>query len=456
MYILPFLSHSAPAQKPGSTLPTGRCVSCFLAFLIGLSAFVFLDISVIQERSLLLRPTSLFLGRPRLSAGWTGALNASSTNFYLVDSVPDAVRTYVAKRVARAPDCESHPNALLVRCCRGWACGGTSDRIRGISGLLVAASAANRTLCFSRSWLFPGPEDPCRGGKTVWMRLSRENDDGVIRKSGGERRRLTIRSPDLLRDVKFVGSSHPAGIPEIGVPRKYFGPTAGERNYVGAKKLGFLALSYAGIINDVALEARVAVQSAVAMSVPNRVPGRPLDFVALHVRCGGSSFATSQGQRIVALDYHDGMASDIPDLLMKAILALPRDLVCQRPLFMASDSIRYIAEFKMAAPRRMPVVSCCSSPAHVDLPRFDSRSSQHFVDMAAFALARSIYATRGGYAELGAQSMQWNGPPINFFTGRQDPSNAKKWSYSNADATRFVDKLQMELDCKRRPDLPLT
>lgn len=345
----------------------------------------------------------------------------SFDSFYDLATVPREVVEYVRAWTADASSCENDESALQVRCCKkSPQCGGISDRVRGISTLLRAAEAANRKLCFSKNHFMLGPLPDCRNG--AYRHVTFFEGESVI-------------TPELFRDVKYVASNMLASIPKIGI----------ENSVVDSKKVGFVALALSGVLNDEVARAKSVIQSVIELTSnhePNHgTPGvqRGHSFIALHVRCGGATFENTRGDVVSCNDVPDGFNTSIPDKLLHAARRLPRNLYCPRPLYLASDSPRYLAELQTALPNGLAAITCCNKPLHMDKTELvRSRNKQHIVDMTAFSLAQSIFGTKGGFAQLGSLARNWGAVPIEHWPARDD-----EWA-----AYEYLAKLKFALGCQ--------
>jgi hypothetical protein len=166
------------------------------------------------------------------------------------------------------------------------------------------------------------------------------------------------------------------------------------------------------------------------------------EHVSLHVRCGGGSFSTAEGVRVKCLTWNDGHKSTIPDLLLQAVRAVPRDTICRRKLYLASDSARFRSALAISMPPGVVTVTCCSPPLHIDYVRSSLDANQHLVDIAALAMSRRVFATKGGYGELGAVSGDWQGVPIRAWD-ESDVSNTTTQGF------KYIQDLLAELECWR-------
>lgn len=346
-------------------------------------------------------------------------------SFYDLDTVPSNVVSYARKWIADSSTCANDDSALQVRCCKASPqCGGISDRVRGISTLLRAAAVTNRKLCFTKSHFMLGPLPDCSDGE--YRHVTYFEGEGVI-------------TADLFRGIKYVASNMVSSIPELGI----------DSSTTSAKKLGFVALALSGVLDDEISRAKAAIQAVLDLASENdhlndehilrRTNQNP--FLALHVRCGGATFENTNGETVACNDVRDGFNTSIPDSLLRAARTLPRNLYCQKPLFLASDSARFIAELQIALPNGVAASTCCNSPLHIDKTSLvKSRNKQHIVDMTAFSLSSAVFGTRGGYAQLGTLARNWNGVKMLNWPAEENEDAAN----------RFLGKLRDALDCQLR------
>jgi hypothetical protein len=338
-------------------------------------------------------------GSTPLVVAWT---ERDAENFYDLASAPQSILRVLQETIARGGDCDPADRRLLVTTCCHTSCGGFADRVRGLPMLLLVAKLARRPLCLSRDYFLAAPEPRCdpREGKfsfITWkdLRLLKAAALGSKPKQGED----ASRFGDLLHRVRFVTSNFKLPqLAELGLHNS-------SDYLVDGRRLGVLALAYSRSINQEMITSGDAVVNIAALNV------RTKKFVSLHVRCGGSSFTVGRGIRIDrTTDADDEFNFLYPELLLSAARATPRNIVCQKALYIASDSTRFRAELQLVLPKGVTSFACCSTSHHIDKQGGRNADSvqQHLIDIQAFALSEKIFATGGGFAITGAFAGSWD------------------------------------------------
>lgn len=203
-------------------------------------------------------------------------------------------------------------------------------------------------------------------------------------------------------------------------------------------------IAHSGVLNAEMRSAQLAVRSALGLNGTINNP----EYVALHIRCGGSTFNAADGGRVKCLPYKDGHVGEIANLILDRVRKIPQDVVCKRKLFIASDSHILRAELEVTFPIGVETVSCCSRPLHLDYNTHRIDTNQHLIDVAAFSMAKKVYVTSGGYGELGAFWRTWQGAPIHYYGQDSRFIDRILGTKANALVASYVNSLLEDLRCR--------
>jgi hypothetical protein len=274
-----------------------------------------------------------FMSKVRQRTTLLGAMVADEgAAFYALDTAPPAVVAWV-RRWVHVGDCETDGTSFVVSCCRS-SCGGFADRVRGISTLLLAAERSNRSLCLTRDYFVSAPVPKCDGGGSYVT--VRDSSAGALvlfgdpaNKSGAfttiARNETNRFDHSIFRKVRYISSNMLSRIPAHILET----PTARGDQADDARRVGMVAVAISRVLDEYMQVGKRTVEATVGVAT------RETPFVALHIRCGGSFFNTSRGQRIRAATWDTGFNFPTPDHLLRAAERISRRTVCKKPLFIA-------------------------------------------------------------------------------------------------------------------------
>jgi hypothetical protein len=357
--------------------------------------------------------------RVQLQAGLGGPGDQASADatakLYNVSSAPVAAVAWARKWI-RSGACKDEPNALIVSCCRQH-CGGISDRVRGLVTLALAAERARRPLCLNREYFLPGPSPACEEGAFLYITHDAFNvysEPWIKRGQAPTVTRMSNRSEPVAenpaQNVRYISSVLASKSMQIGV--------AGRAD---AKRFGMLALALSGVLSRDMLRTQSMISERIGS------PLQSLAHVAIHIRCGASSFENAAGVRVKAVSWADGYDSHVPDVLLRTLRTIPADATCLKPLYIASDSVLFKEELAKSLPSGIRTVTCCGTPVHVGQEGTDAltvfEEYQHLVDLEAIGTADAVFRTVGGFAELGAVSKTWHDVEQRSWPGNYERAN---------------------------------
>lgn len=254
----------------------------------------------------------------------------------------------------------SGPRVVLGICC-GY-CGGTADRIRGLVFLLSLAERLNASLSLHSQYIF-GPQQNCGAHKFYNFR---------------QNARIEIGSISEL-DIKATSN--------WGTPIK------GSRlsGICGSYKCGNLI--YAIINQDSVAKLKEILSFSELLS---RAFWPSQSVVSIHVRTGGS-FVRGIGS---LTPWKDGNKSNISQSILQWVKDQPRNFFCSVPLYIATDSSRFIAELRHHAPLGLKIVHCCTQPYHMGLQKLNYGEFQQIFDIAMLYKSKFVFSTTGGFSSM--------------------------------------------------------
>lgn len=424
--------------KSKSMLRAGRTVA--FAVLCIVSVFVLsLNVSILRPKSkaVLHAKALMAVSRPSIASN-AHKVNFNSNygfenNFFNISSAPERLVSSL-RGIIGGPECETDRQALVTACCHSLTCGGFSDRIKGLATLLVVAKLTKRRLCFAKDFFIAARKHICPASEGIHaiityddVKILRAVSEGQALKEPGELKRLN----DLQKNIRFVSTAFQLPqYQELGSSEKHsFAPSH--------HRIGMIALAISRVVNTEMIAAQNVIESALVLRM------RGTKMVSLHTRCGGSPFTVGQGVRIDKTTGADNSFQlELPQLLLLAARALPRNLLCQNGLYIASDSTHFRAEMQIALPKGVSGISCCSASYHIDQVRPsepDAAIQQHLVDIQAFARSEQIFGTGGGFATSGRNGRHWEPVPM---VRMQNVRGA-----TSSDAKDFMQKIVTAMNC---------
>lgn len=134
-------------------------------------------------------------------------------------------------------------------------------------------------------------------------------------------------------------------------------------------------------------------------------------FIGLHVRVGGSFLDNSNLRR--GTPWTDGHVSNTSLSLLQSLEAASAKVsMCQVPLFVFSDSARFVAEVEFLLHGKARVYHCCGNKGHAEHIRerriADAISNQVFFEFTMMSLSERLYSTAGGYGIVGRHFLDYN------------------------------------------------
>lgn len=202
-------------------------------------------------------------------------------------------------------------------------------------------------------------------------------------------------------------------------------------------------IAHSHVLDTDMRDAQLAVLSALKLTSKPENSG----FVALHLRCGGNTFTNMDNVSMRCLPYSDGHRGVIGNLVLQQVKRIPRDMICKRKLYLASDSQRLRTEVQLSLPIGMQAVACCSVPLHVDYMEASHDGNQHLIDLAAFSMAKKLFITEGGYGELGAVWGFWDGTPVRYWNNNSNIHPKLSKDNNKVAAAGFFKDLLHEMQC---------
>lgn len=360
----------------------------------------------------------------------------AASGLYNLSSVPEKALSFALEWISSDPKCKEDQTKLHVACCRAH-CGGISDRAKGLLFLTLVASKTGRQLCFNQEYFLSGPHPGCEMGNyisishksvSVYNRpwIKRGSPDSIINVGPEE---FTSLPNNPAAKALYISSSYAAKSRELEL----------EKGRSDAKKFGMMALEVSGVLHGKMKEAQNMLRERLGSALKG-------SYVALNVRCGECVFKLSTGEIALGSSnqgFKDGLKSKVPHQMLSLMRAIPENIVCQRPLYISTDSELFRKEVEIAMPKGIKVVSCCSPPVHMGFGPENVQSVtkeqhlQHLVDLISMGESTSLFKGDGGFAELGAMSRSWK------------PVVTRSWNISASleGQIRLMNVILQSLDC---------
>lgn len=273
----------------------------------------------------------------------------------------------------------SNTKCFLVICCKGRGlCGGTGDRVRGLTFIASLAIEMHTNLTIHPSYAFGVPQNCDTNIPYLNLVDGAEIPD--------------IKDMFHTNDVVQISSNWER--PIRGSPLNEWCTSYQCGNLVHhllspPEKILTRALSFA----DTFLE----------------IWSREMSVV-LHVRAGGSQINVHNSTS-PAVTWDDGHKSTMPNLILDWASSLRRDLQCKSTLLIISDSASFSYEFTRRAPQGLQVPRCCIAPVHPDRSKVINDAPfqlQQYFDLLLIANANVIFTTTGGFAKLGSSFLTFS------------------------------------------------
>lgn len=366
------------------------------------------------------------------------------SGLYNLSSVPKKALNFAREWISSDPECKEDQTKLHVACCRAH-CGGISDRAKGLLFLTLVASKTGRQLCFNQEYFLSGPHPGCEMGNyisishksvSVYNRpwIKRGKPDSIINAGPEE---FTSLPKNPAANAFYISSSYAAKSRELEL----------EKGRADAKKFGMMALEVSGVLHGKMKEAQNMLRERLGSALKD-------SYVALNVRCGECEFELSSGEHALGSSnqgFKDGLKSKVPHQMLSLMRAIPGSIVCQKRLFISSDSELFRKEVEIAMPKGIKVASCCSPPVHMGFGPENvqlvskEQHLQHLVDLISMGDSTSLFKGDGGFAELGAMSKSWK------------PVLTKTWNSSASleGQIRLMNVILQSLDCNEIISKPL-
>lgn len=267
-----------------------------------------------------------------------------------------------------------HSKRILVTCCKSRGlCGGSGDRIRGLSYIASLAADMGTNLTIHPSYAFGFPQI-CDTNKP-YLRLV----------DGSQDRAPNFQDIFLENDEVQISSNWDTpreGSPLTGWCNSYECGNLLYHYFAPPAEGLFKALSFANSFLD----------------------NWSRNSTVLHVRAGGSKIKVGDST-VQALKWGDGYETEFPNQILAWASSLNRNIRCKSPMTLISDSLRFSSELSYLAPEGLQILRCCVSPIHVDRSRGEANvdpSMQQYFDLLVMAKSYKIFTTSGGFAKLGA------------------------------------------------------
>ncbi|KAI8103525.1 hypothetical protein M9435_004862 [Picochlorum sp. BPE23] len=300
--------------------------------------------------------------------------DAVSTSYYYDYSSVDADTL----RILEGINSPRNSRKFIVRCCRGWGlCGGSGDRIRGLSFIISLADELHANITIDPSYAF-GPPQTCDSNTPyIWLVD-------------------TARLPDL--NAVFAERN------EIQITSNREEPKKGTQfdGWCHSYQCGNLILSFFSRPSKPLMQA----SSFVDDFLEHWTTG---SHVSLHVRTGGSEIRVGRDAVVPAVPWSDGFSSGLPNRILDWAGSLPRDLTCKSSLVLASDSVRFATELSIRMPHGVNMPRCCTVPSHSDRSSINSvQAIQQYVDLLLMARSEHIFSTIGGFSKLASSFVSFS------------------------------------------------
>lgn len=265
-----------------------------------------------------------------------------------------------------------HTKRIFVTCCKSRGlCGGSGDRIRGLSYIASVAAEMGANLTIDPSYPFGFPQI-CDSSKPYVHLID------------------NFRAPnfqDIFLKNDDVQMSSNWDTPREGSPF---------HGWCNSYECGNLIYHYFVPPTDGLLQASSFSNSFLDSWSRNST--------VLHVRTGGSKIKVGDST-VKSVKWNDGYESDLPNQILAWASSLNSNMKCKSPITLISDSVRFSSELSYLAPQGLQILRCCVSPIHIDRSTGDPNvdpSLQQYFDLLVMAKSNKIFTTHGGFATLGA------------------------------------------------------
>lgn len=355
-----------------------------------------------------------------LSLSSARAVEKHEEVFFDTLSAPADLRAW-AERLILPGNCTTKKENVLIASCCASSCGGFGDRVRGIPALLRFAEMTRRRLCIPQTFICAVRDPTCSEEK--FAIISAFDLTFVRGVRNGTNKLATTKEKEkaahLMGFVRNVASLHPLPLPEFGLRVGY--------KFINAAKVGMLALALSGNVNDVMMASRKSIRSALSLHTERD------DYIALHIRVGGSPFNIKIGNETVRLERttgaDNGFNYSYPNQILTAFRKLPRDTVCHKAVSISTDSAFYRSALENVVPVGITCISCCGRAYHIDKRPMRDRKTvqQHLVDVQSFGSSARIFGTGGGFAIAGSVSRSWNAVPMQMISRASSQEDANSF-----------------------------
>lgn len=273
-------------------------------------------------------------------------------------------------RILEGINSPRHSRKFIVKCCRERGlCGGSGDRIRGLSFIASLADELHANISIDPSYAFGPPQTCDRSKPYVWL-----------------------VDTATLPDVNALFAQNPI----IQITSNWEKPKKGTRfdGWCDSYQCGNLVLSFFSKRTRPFLQAYSFVEDFLEHWTSG-------SHVSLHVRTGGSNIRVGRDALVPAVPWDDGFSSGLPNRILDWAESLPRSLTCNSSLILASDSVRFATELSLRMPHGVNMPRCCTVPSHSDRSSIAGvQAVQQYVDLLLMARAEHIFSTVGGFSKL--------------------------------------------------------
>lgn len=283
-------------------------------------------------------------------------------------------------------------SSVIVMCCCKSPCAGISDRIRGLTMATKIAREHNACLYLHSEYFTMSTQRNDLCGTNLEFAVRSWDSDFVKHNSlrnlscalaSGNNRKVLLFTNEVWHDLCDIE----------GIETRWC-------SYRG----GLMILSrYPHVYAKLTAQLPLARMFLKANMIS--------DFVALHVRVGGSFLDRHQTR--LGIPWRDGHQSNTTSSLLTLLKSTFADIShCARPLVLFSDSVRFVAEVQFLLYGKVRIFHCCGNVGHVEqslnLDIVHSFVLQVLFEFVMMSLSSILFATHGGYGIIGRHYLDYS------------------------------------------------